>query len=408
MTTVALLGFHVRTAPIAIRERLAQLQHSTSDIHQHIPGTTSVILQTCNRFELYCAHQYHRFSQAELIQYLTTIYAIDANLLAAHCYWYTDEHASRHIMRVACGLDSITLGEAQILGQIRSCMHHLQAQQPLHRLFLLALKAGRRARQHTDIGRHTTSISHTAVELLLQQHPAYPPRVLVLGAGEMGTLAVGALHKLGVPVSIGNRSPQPAHDLAVRFGASIVPWESRHQALVHHSAVIVATAADTPILCAESLSCITIPSTHQCTIIDIGMPRNVAPALANLSWVNLYSIDDLQHVIDAHHALREQAIPAVEHIIAQHLTQWYAWQTQQMAKTDIVNLRDWGSELYATELKRALRKLDRYPQNSHRILQEFGHRLTQKLLHPNTIALRKAATQQHTIPSRTTCDRNTR
>lgn len=383
MIMVTVLGFHVRTAPIWLRERLARLYDGQSDLQTRIPGIACIALQTCNRFELYCAHEHHPIAYMDVMHHMSQQYGIAETILAEHCYWYSADHACQHLMRVACGLDSVTLGESQILGQIRHCFTSHPPHVPaLRQLFMQALKAGRLAHQQTDIGRHTTSIAHAAITLL--RHHQQTPRVLVIGAGEMGTLAATALHQQGIEFGLCNRSPQRAQHLIAQTNAHVVPWEYRHQALAEYTSVIVATSAPTYVLTNDELE----HAPHACTVVDISMPRNVDPLLRTHASIQLYGIDDLQQVLDRHHQQRQQAIPAVEHIIAQQLSRWHTWLHHQHAKADIIQLRQWATHIQGTELQRAMHKLTHQPDNATAILGELSHRLTQKLLHPQTMALR--------------------
>lgn len=175
--------------------------------------------------------------------------------------------------------------------------------------------------------------------------------------------------------------------LAQRYGVTQIPWEARHQALATHNGVIVATAAPDYVL----TSAHDVELARHCVIVDIAMPRNVDPLMAHLPQVALFEIDDLQHVIDAHRSQRMAAIPHVEQIITHYQARWSAWQHQQQHIDEIKALRKWAYDIYACELARAQRQLVHAPETSAAILDEFGHRLTQKLLHPTTIALRNNA-----------------
>jgi glutamyl-tRNA reductase len=290
------------------------------------------------------------------------------------------------------------LGESQIQGQIAQA-HQLALCNSatgtmINALFRTALRAGKRARTETDIARHAASISHAAVELGSQIfEDLAKKRVLLIGAGEMAELAAKNLvdHGFGTLVVV-NRSSDRAEDLARQFGGEAVDWERLPQVLWQADIVISSTAAPYAILSAEMVSAaMRMRRNRYLFIIDIAVPRDVEPAVGELSNVFLYDIDDLQQVVDANLAQREREIPRVRAIIDQEVTEFMDWLRARDVVPTIVDLRNHVEEIRDAEVRWAMGKLNDLSTREQKVIMALSQRIVNKILHRPTVRLKERA-----------------
>jgi len=326
------LGLSHRTAPIALREQLnylpAQLEAALL-AWRAAGGDELVILSTCNRLELYALRPPGAPGAAEpafeaLLAFVSQTSGLPAEALRDKFYRLTGSEASAHLGRVAAGLDSMVLGEPQILGQVAgahalAAAHHASGP-VLDALFRAAVHAGKRARSETGISRHPSTISSVAVRLAEQAAgPLAERQVLVVGAGQMAALAVQALRGRGATwITIANRTFPRAVTLAGRWGARAVALDDLPQALAAADVVLAATGAPgfvlTPATAGPALAA---RADRPLVLIDIAVPRDVDPALRALPNVRYFDLDDLETHLQGVLAERQQAIPRVEAIVAE-------------------------------------------------------------------------------------------
>lgn len=392
-----LVGLNHRTAPVALRERLV-LEHDRLAafllrMQAAAPEGEFVVLSTCNRLEVYGAQATH----ADIERHLQEDFALSIDELRPHLYTLCDDDAVNHLMRVACGLESMILGEPQILGQVADALEKAQALAAagavLNRLFTDAVHAGKRARTETSISQHRTSISHIAAVLALR-HLQPESHILIVGAGEMAATFAQALiqHEVANPLGIINRTYEKTAALAHHFGAIPYEWYHLWQQVAASDVVITATGAPHSIFEATDIRLLMVEREHRpLTLIDISVPRNVAPDVREVAGVTCYDIDDLQQVVDEHRAQREACIPAVEAIVDDEHRRFSEWLASRGVVPVIKDLRQTVQSLVEIELADVLNKLDHLPDGDKAVVQRFAHRVVNKLLHTPTNSLRSHA-----------------
>ncbi len=360
-----LIGLNHRTAPVALREHLAwptaALQTGLDALADLAPER--VILATCNRFELYGASQDPHVA-TEAMHRLAQLWGLSDlwEQVEAALYRRLGLDAARHLFRVAAGLDSMILGEPEILGQVGEAYtlaRQAQAVGPyLSHLFQEALRVGKWAREATDIGRAPASVGSAAVHLLRHEVPALETRrALVLGAGAMARTAARYLRaEQPAALAVSNRTLARAQVLAAEVGARVFPWAERVAALTWADVVVTAVAAPQPVLTAAMLQAAQQQRPGPRWLVDIGVPRNIDPAARQVPQVRLYDIDALQGLVDEGLARRQRAVPQVEAAIAEAVQDFRAWlQARQVAPT-LAALRQQAEALRQRTLQRTLRR----------------------------------------------------
>lgn len=403
------VGLNHRTAPVALRERFAlsgeQLAAALAAARAELDE--AVVLATCNRTEIYAVG-----AQVEAgLRALEGVLAARAAprdgaelALRPHCYAYVGADAVRQLLRVAAGLDSLILGEPQILGQVRSALAAAEAAGTtgpvLARLLRTALAAGKEARTVTGIARHATSISHAAVALARAEYGTLHGRaVLLIGAGKMAELAAdtiaAATRGNGAPgsasITIVNRTPERAVALATRLGGTARPLTHLADALRVCDVAITSTGAPAPLITPDLLApLLAARARRPLLLIDIAVPRDVDPAVGALPGVTLRNIDDLQDTVSAGLAARAGEIEKVEAVLDRHAAGFWAWlQARDVAPT-IAALRAKAEAIRAVELARALDRLSHLDERDRNAVAALSVALANKLLHEPTVRLKRA------------------
>lgn len=405
---VLLIGLSHKTAPIAIREQLSfsptslksALTHFDTTHHQqaHLETVTEgVILSTCNRMEVYATVRDPIKGSRAIIDLLSRACDTPASIFAEHLYMLEDEQAIRHLFRVACGLDSMVLGEPQILGQITDAYEAALSQKAagtvLSGLFRAAIHAGKRVRTETRISVNPASVSSVAAGLAHQLLGDLTDRhVALIGAGEMGTVAVRALMQRGVSeVTVVNRTYERAQVLADAWGGKAATFQHLPRILVNADVVIVATGAPHIILTTEMVEQAMIERANRpLFLIDIAVPRDIDPDVRQLSHVFLRDIDDLQSQVDDNVRERASEIPLVEQIMVEEVTQAVEWLMSLDVVSTITDLRSQIEEFRQRELERLFNKLD-LDDRERDLIATMSHRLVNKILHNPTLHLKHEA-----------------
>jgi glutamyl-tRNA reductase len=351
---IVLVGLNHRTAPVELRERVCFTQEEAKLASQELRSrgvlSETLVLSTCNRSELYGVPAESVPSATEsagaMELFLATFHKIEPAVLNGSVYRRHDREAVRHLFRVAAGLDSMMLGEAEILGQIREAyriaMDHGGTGPVLNRMFQGALEVGKRVRAETQISARPMSVAFAGVKLAerifgsLRSHSA-----LILGAGSTGEQVVAHLRDRGISrLSVANRSRERAVELAERVGAEVVDWEGLDLALLWPDLVICSVASHEPVVSRAAVErAMAARSNRSLLFIDLGVPRNVAPSAANLYNVYLYGVDDLKEIVEQNKRAREAEIPKVEVLIEEHVTKFQSWQAGVEAGTVLRELR---------------------------------------------------------------------
>ena len=395
------LGVNHQTASVELREQIAfnpeKLSALLAEQSQHPELNDLVVVSTCNRTEVYAISEHPE----QVLDWLAHVNGIDVQQLSRHVYRYENAQAVSHLMRVASGLDSLMLGEPQILGQVKTALalakdSHTVSQQ-LNRIFEYAFYAAKRVRSETAVGSHAVSMGYAVAQLALQvfSHPE-KLTVMVVAAGEMNSLVAKHLAEMGVAkIIICNRTRARAETLAQeiahRVEVEIIEFDQL-AANLHRADVISSCTGSLHQVIAypEVKAALKKRRYQQMLLVDLAVPRDIDPKIENLDGVYLYGVDDLQSVIDENLAQRRQAAVEAELMVNQLVTELVTHQKVQQAGATIHAYREHGESLRQEELNLAMARIAK-GEDAAQVMQEFSYRLTQKLLHPTSILLREAA-----------------
>jgi glutamyl-tRNA reductase len=406
---VLLIGLSHKTAPIEIRERLDFPPSTLRSVLTHFDTThrqahledvrEGVVLSTCNRMEVYALVRDPQIAAQAIIDLLSQTCDTPPDTFSKYLYICEDEDAVRHLFRVACGLDSLVIGEPQILGQITDAYEAAQSQGSagtvLSALFRAAIHAGKRARTETRIGVNPASISSVAAALAhkllgdLSQR-----RALLIGAGDMGAIAVRALLKRGLEsVVVANRTFKNAEQLARAWGGKAIAFSQLAEALPETDIIITCTGAPHTILSRDILEpALQERAARPLFIIDIAVPRDVDPEVADIPDVHLRDIDDLQDQAAENVRERESEIPYVEAIVDEEVSQFLEWLSSLDVVSTITDLRRHLDDVRQRELQRLFNRLD-LDDREQQLVAAMSVRLINKILHEPTMRLKHEAAQ---------------
>lgn len=397
------LGVNHQTASVALREQIAFNPERLTAIfaeQQHACLNDMVVVSTCNRTEVYAMAEH----ADQVLGWLARANGLEVEQLIKHTYRYEDAQAITHLMRVASGLDSLMLGEPQILGQVKQALSLAKdasmVSPELNRIFEYAFYAAKRVRSETAVGSHAVSMGYAVAQLALQVF-SQPEKltVMVVAAGEMNSLVAKHLAEMKVAkILICNRSRERAEQLAQDIAHQVEVEILEFSELAHHL-----HRADVISSCTGSLyqvlsyqvvkTALKKRRYQQMLMVDLAVPRDIDPKVASLDGVYLYGVDDLQGVIDENLAQRRQAAVEAEVMVNQLATQLVTHQKVQQAGGMITAYRQHSEQLAQAELQQALQQLQQ-GKNAAEVLAVFSHRLTQKLLHPTSILLKDAAREE--------------
>ena len=386
-----LLGISHKTAPVEVRERLdfqaRGVENALRALGRRTALLESVVLSTCNRAEVYAAVEDLDGARLDVTQFLTDFHGVAPQALLPHVYEHVDFEAARHLFRVAAGLDSLVVGEPQILGQVKEAHGAATTAQVagpvLNRLFHASFAVGKRVRTETGLGAGAVSVSFAAVSLARKIFGDLKGRtVLVVGAGEMGKLTARHLKSQGVhQVTIISRSMAHAARTAEAIGgASAAPWEEMDAALGASDIVITATGAASPILTKAHVETVMRPRRHRpLFIIDIAVPRDVEAAAGEIEQVFLYNVDDLQATVRENLARRSSEVAQAETIVSEEIEKFAAWLRSRGAIPTVVALRQRFETIRRSELERLL-KGSSLPPDARVRVDEITRLIVEKLL----------------------------
>jgi len=400
--TLLALGINHQTAPVSLRERVAFADHALPSALASLRTLPSVrevaLLSTCNRTELYAVTDDAGRALGDwLASHPEGGAAVIHSDLRAYLYRHHNADAVRHLFRVATGLDSLVLGEPQILGQVKHAWAAARAAGTLggqlDRLFQQAFVTAKRARTDTRIGVNPVSVASAAVRLA-QGSFARPAdsAVLLIGAGE--TIELVARHLAQAKVKrllVANRTLAHAHDLASRHGGMALPLAEIDRHLAEVDIVFCATASREPVLQRAQVAAALAQRRHRpMLLLDLGVPRDIAADVATLKDVFLYTIDDLERAVEDNRRSRREAADAAEAIIELQVSRFVETFAASTRTAPLKRLRAHGESARAEVLAKARQQLAS-GQDPHAVLEFLAHTLTNRLLHAPTIALREAA-----------------
>ena len=403
------LGLNHNSASLALREQLAFTPHRLNAALARIgcgdePAWCNlrelVILSTCNRVELYAVSLGSGFDQLETL--LAEIHDFHSPELAPALYKFLDEDAISHLMRVAAGLDSVVLGEPQILGQVTDAYMAARrvgsAGKILSRLLQSAIQAGKRARTETAIGHNPASIASVAIKLISETVPDIASsRIMVLGAGEMAELAVEALRKRGAEqIVVVNRTVQKAQELADRWNGQAAALEMLLELLPETDIVITSTGAPHTIIHRSMVEKSMLDREGKPLVfMDIAVPRDVDTEVNQIPGVSLFDMDTLSEQLHTSLAQRQAEIPHVEAILTEERARFIEYLATLDILPLIIELRTRVDAIREAEVHRAIRRMpDLSPEDEQRI-DILTKSIVQKILHNPTIRLREVAGSSH-------------
>lgn len=401
---ITLVGVSHKTAPVSVRERFA---FSADELPEALPkfGGAAVLVSTCNRTEVYLT-AHHAITPGTVIAMLRELKS-DVEAPDEVFYHKTGLEAARHLFRVAAGIESMVLGESEILGQVRSAFSAATTANThnalLSQLFHTAIRVGRKARSETDIGRHAVSLSSTATKLAERTVGDLAARtVLVVSAGEAGKLTARSLAERGVTkLFVTSRTPARAKELARDLGGRQVPFSKLGATMADADIVITSSAAPDFLIGKEEVDQATAGRNGRpLLLIDIAVPRDIDPAVRDNSNVELYNIDDLQALVEEGRDARRQEVTKVEEIVEDGLERFRTWVRDRGVVPTVAQLRERAEAARQSELERTFQKLGDLTPKQQRSIEAMSSALVKKLLHEPIDRLKSDDGERYVVPIR--------
>ena len=401
MQRLLLLGLNHSTAPLAVRERLAlsneQRAEALAAFRARFEGCEAVLLSTCNRVELYAARATHGHPRPEeMIEFLASFRSIPANEFREHLYHKSERGVVEHLFTVAASLDSMVVGETQILGQVREAYDAARglgsAGALLNPLFQRAAVVGKQVMTETSIAEGRLSVASVAVDHAGRIFDHFDDKtVLCIGAGKMTSIVARGFAALRPKrLLCCNRDPAKAQKLAATFGGEAVPFERLDEHLVAADIVVSSTGSPTPIITRGRFEALRKQRRYRpIFLIDIALPRDVEPAVGELENVYLYNLDDLQQAVSATQSQRKESVDAARAIVAKHVDGFLAWHRAREMGPFIERLSQRYHQPAREELDRTIAKLGDVTHAERAHLEELTRRIVNKLLHDPITALRQ-------------------
>lgn len=409
---IVLWGVNHKTAPVEIRERLAIAAEALPEVTRqllHAPGMQEcMVLSTCNRVEFVTMHEDH---EPNLLQFLEHHFSVDANTLHPHMYTYRERDAVQHLFRVAASLDSMIVGEPQILGQVKASFAVAQSVGAVHssldKLLRMALVVAKKVRTETQIGSSSVSIASTAVELAKHIFGSLDGKqVLLVGAGKMSELAARHLLQNGAaPILVANRTFERAVNLAQRYNGHPVRFEDLYARADKADIIITSTGSSEPIFRREhAQKMLQKRRGRPIFFVDIAVPRDVDPAVNKLDGVFLYDIDDLQSVAAGHLATRGKEAEKAERIVQQEVERFQLSLRTLDVVPAIIEMQKSFENTRQNEMRRTQAKLQSLTTEQKTAVDALTRGLMNKYLHQTVHALKTAAREGDAAAIRNICD----
>ena len=390
-------GLNHRTAPLDVRERVVfHAESMVQALHDLVGGRCAkeaAIISTCNRTEVYCSTD----EPAAAVSWLASYHRMKPQQLEPFLYRHPQDQAVKHAFRVASGLDSMVLGEPQILGQFKQAVRSAEAAGTLglmlNKLFQRTFSVAKSVRSETDIGTSTVSMASAAVQLAERIYPGINElNVLFVGAGEMIELCAAhfaARHPRRL--SFANRTQERAQELAERFLGRVIPLEELSAQLASHDIIVCSTASPLPLIGKGVVeSALKVRKHKPMLMFDLAVPRDIEAEVGSLDDVFLYCVDDLGKIASEGMDVRKNAVAQAEVLIENQVTEFMHWLDSRQSVPAIRALRDAAERSRRHELERAQRRLAR-GEDSQRVMDELSRALMNKLIHGPTHALNHAA-----------------
>ena len=397
--TIIALGINHKTASVELREKVAfspeQLSNALSQLASSEQFKETVIVSTCNRTELYCSLE--RSNSQALLKWLADFHCIDTEQLEDNVYIHQNQDAINHLMRVACGLDSLVLGEPQILGQIKQSYNSAKQYDcvlpTFERLFQKTFSVAKQVRTETDIGSSAVSVAYAAVNLAKHIYGQLDEtKVLLIGAGETIELVARHLYQQHPKaITVANRTIERAKNLAEEVEADVISLAQLPEKLYDADIVISSTASTLPIIGKGMVEQALKQRRYKPMLfVDIAVPRDIESQVGELDAAYLYSVDDLQAIVNENMASREQAAKQAQEIILKKTHEFAKWQRSQGSIDVIRQYRDSAQEVKTELVEKAVNQLQS-GKSAEKVLLEMANKLTNRLTHAPTRAIQAAA-----------------
>ena len=399
--TLLALGINHKTAPVSLRERVTfspeSMDQARNSLLQQPLVQGGVVLSTCNRTELYLSVEQQENLHEQLTAWLCNYHKLSPDDVRQSLYWHHGNDAVRHLMRVASGLDSQVLGEPQILGQVKKAFAESQRGQSLsselERLFQKSFSVAKRVRTETEIGASAVSVAFAACSLARQIFESLSElHLLLVGAGETIELVARHLREHQVKhMIIANRTRERAQSLASEVGAEVITLPEIDARLADADIIISSTASPLPIIGKGMVErALKTRRNQPMLFIDIAVPRDIEPEVGKLSNAYLYSVDDLQAIIQHNMAQRQAAAVQAESIVQQESMNFMTWLRAQGAVETIRDYRSQAEQVRSEMTAKALVAIEQ-GANVEQVINELAYKLTNRLIHAPTKSLQQAA-----------------
>jgi glutamyl-tRNA reductase len=389
---IIVAGLSHKTAPIEIREKLSFSSHNLSTPLQEIVNFPSIdeaiILSTCNRVEIVCTAADSKKVIHEILLFLAEFHKLSLDEITPHLYFYSGQDAIRHVFRVASSLDSMIIGEPQILGQLKDAYHCAVANKTtgsiLNRFLHKTFSVAKRVRTETNIASSAVSISFAAVELARKIFDTIEDKkILLIGAGEMAELVTRHLVSLEVKgLFISNRTFEHALPLAKDFGGKVLKFDELSGNLSQMDIIISSTDAQDILITYEKIvQALHARKNKPMFLIDIGVPRNIDPRVNDLPNVYLYNIDDLDGIVEKNRLVREKEAKQAENIVEEEQKRFYTWLQQQEVTPTILTLKQKFESIRLKEIEKTFSRWEGLREEDREKVNALTHAIVNKIIH---------------------------
>ena len=400
--SVIVVGLNHRTVPVELLERMTVPQHLLPKVLHDLAGREHLlevaVLSTCNRTEIYARGTRFHAAVGDVRDFLAAYSGATPDDFDEHLYTYFDDAAVGHLFAVASGLDSMIVGEGEILGQVRQAWEAAEregsARQHLHRLFRHAVETGKRVRTETGIGRHPVSVPSAAVTVAAEHvGPLDHAKALVIGAGQMGAGLASTLRSRGVAeLLIANRTPQRAQELAARVGGRAIPLTEIADAFVEVDVVLTSTASREVLVERSTVEMVmACRDGRPLLVVDVALPRDVDPGVREVDDVTLLDLDDLKDYARRSADRRRAEIGRAREIVASELDRYRAERAAREVAPLVTALRELGEDVRRRELERFASRLARLDPEARALVEAVTQGIVNKLLHEPTVRVKDAA-----------------
>lgn len=397
---ILVIGLNHKSADVEVREKLAfdgqKLQEGLLALHKLPDIKEAIILSTCNRVEIYSNVKDPVKAFDTVKAFLSEFHGLENAALERSLYIHKDHEAVKHVFRVASSLDSMVVGEPQILGQLKDAFEFALAKKTtgilLNRLMKKSISVAKRVRTETKIAENAVSISFAAVELARKIFTDLSEKsFMLLGAGEMAELAARHMMSFGVKkVIVANRTFERGYELAKELNGRAVKFEEFLHEAVHTDIIICSTGAPAYVLRKEEMQKVMKERKQKpAFIIDISVPRNIDPEINNLDNVYLYDVDDLQGVVDTNILERKKEAEKAENIIEKEIDSFQKWVSSLDSVPTVIALRKKAETIKKEELERLINKFPELGEKERKAIEYMASVITNKLIHPPTVALKE-------------------